>query len=232
MNPLRQLKRRLSLWSYELSCKSRQKKFDLFWEVIRPAPGSLMLNLGAVPPILGKKHYGQDSTGVEQPEQDERFRTLRIVACDLLPKNMRGYESCYRELGWHGFVADGCQLPFPDKSIDIVFSNAVIEHVSRRDQQRMASEIMRVGRSWFVTTPNYWYPLELHRKLPGFHYLPGGGQRWLDRRFDLLPDGELIINLLSARSFLKLFPEVVCVGCALLSGRKHWLSTDRAGRRA
>ena len=64
-------------------------------------------------------------------------------------------------------VFDGCSLPFPDKSFDIVFSNAVIEHIIGDGKQaQFARELMRVGRSWFVTTPNYWFPLEPHYHLP------------------------------------------------------------------
>jgi hypothetical protein len=65
-------------------------------------------------------------------------------------------------------------LPWPDKAFDVVYSNAVIEHVgSLEDQRKMASEIMRVGRRWFITTPNRWYPFEFHLRLPFVTWLPG-----------------------------------------------------------
>jgi hypothetical protein len=37
----------------------------------------------------------------------------------------------------------------------------------------MASEIMRVGKRWFVTTPNRWFPFEFHMRLPFVTWLPG-----------------------------------------------------------
>ena len=37
---------------------------------------------------------------------------------------------------------------------------------------KMASEIIRVGRKWFVTTPNRWYPFEFHMRLPFVTWLP------------------------------------------------------------
>lgn len=55
----------------------------------------------------------------------------------------------------HGAGGRACRLPFPDKSFDLVYSNAVIEHVGDlADQQRMAEEVRRVGKRWFLTTPN------------------------------------------------------------------------------
>lgn len=62
---------------------------------------------------------------------------------------------------------------FADKEFDVVFSNSVIEHLfSREDQQKMANEIMRVGRSYWVQTPNRHFPIELHLCFPFFQYLP------------------------------------------------------------
>jgi hypothetical protein len=198
------LRRRLLNAAYHMSCRSRQMKFDLFWSQINPAPGSSMLNIGAAPAILGKEHYGTESD-LEQPEQDKRFASLRIVGCNLALKDMRAYREKYSGRGWHGIVADACRMPFPDKSFDVVFSNAVIEHVPMESQSVMANEIMRVGRSWFITTPNYWYPMELHRRIPLFQFLPKALQDAYDHRFQPLYEGDMV-NLLSASDMRKLFP--------------------------
>jgi len=81
-------------------------------------------------------------------------------------------------------AGDGCSLPFADKSFDIVFSNSVIEHVgSREQQQRFASEIARVGRAYWVQTPNRWFPVEPHLLTPFLHWMPGGMRAWMARRF-------------------------------------------------
>jgi SAM-dependent methyltransferase len=70
-------------------------------------------------------------------------------------------------------VADARQLPYDDDRFDIVYSNAVIEHVGTfEDQAKMAEEAMRVGRQWFVTTPNRWYPFEFHLRIPLINWLP------------------------------------------------------------
>ena len=62
---------------------------------------------------------------------------------------------------------------FNDKSIDIVHSNSVIEHLyNYKNQSRMASEIVRVGKKYIVQTPNKYFFLEPHYLLPFFQFLP------------------------------------------------------------
>ncbi len=62
---------------------------------------------------------------------------------------------------------------FDDDSFDVVFSNSVIEHVETFENQRcMADEIRRIGRRYFVQTPDKRFPLEPHFLVPGFQFLP------------------------------------------------------------
>jgi hypothetical protein len=75
-------------------------------------------------------------------------------------------------------AGDGRMLPFRDRSFDIVFSNSVIEHVGDvESQRRFASEVMRVGRAWWVQTPNRRFPVEQHLLTPLIHWMPKGVQR-------------------------------------------------------
>jgi hypothetical protein len=82
-------------------------------------------------------------------------------------------------------AADGCRLPFQDVAFDIVFSNSVIEHVGAGLQQQFASEISRVGRRYWVQTPNRRFPVEPHLMLPLIHYLPKPLQRAIAGRFTI-----------------------------------------------
>jgi hypothetical protein len=62
---------------------------------------------------------------------------------------------------------------FADKKFDLVFSNSVIEHLYNFENQRkMADEIKRVGRKYFIQTPNKYFPIEAHYAIPFAQYLP------------------------------------------------------------
>ena len=119
-------------------------------------------------------------------------------------------------------AGDGRALPFRDQSFDVVFSNSVIEHVGDREaQRRFALEAARVGRSYWVQTPNRWFPIEQHLLLPLVHWLPLRWQGGLVRRLHLIhhvlglrPDQREYyvrhylqdIRLLDAAALRELFP--------------------------
>jgi SAM-dependent methyltransferase len=108
---------------------------------------------------------------------------------------------------------------FPDQSIEIVYSNSVIEHVGGPDEQaRMAREIRRVGKRYFVQTPNYRFPVEPHFVFPGFQYLPLAVRAFLltnfrlgwferERDWDRAMEAVGSIRLLKKEELTKLFPE-------------------------
>jgi hypothetical protein len=100
----------------------------------------------------------------------------------------------------------------------VEFSNYVIELVGDyENQRRMANEIRRVGKRYFVQTPNKRFPLEPHFLFPFFQYLPLGTRAWLVNRFDVgwyrkIPDRDRAraevesIQLLTRKRFAALFP--------------------------
>jgi SAM-dependent methyltransferase len=110
-------------------------------------------------------------------------------------------------------------LPFADGEFDVVFSNAVIEHVGdRARQRRLVVEALRVGRRVFLTTPNRRFPVEVHTRLPFVHWLPDSASH---RFYDLAGKGfAKEIHLLSRRTLESLFPgrvRVVNLGLTLVA---------------
>lgn len=108
---------------------------------------------------------------------------------------------------------------YADGQFDIVFSNSVIEHVGdEKDIARMASEIRRVGKNYYVQTPNRYFPIEPHFVFPMFQFLPIRVRTMLLQNFRMgwiprIPDraeAESMarsVHLLSKREMAALFPD-------------------------
>jgi len=108
---------------------------------------------------------------------------------------------------------------FANKSVEVVYSNSVIEHVGTFDDQRqMASEVRRVAKRYFVQTPNAWFPIEPHFLVPGFQFMPldlrtflltRARLGWVPREPDASRAREVVasVRLLTARQMRALFPE-------------------------
>jgi hypothetical protein len=107
---------------------------------------------------------------------------------------------------------------YPDGSFDIVYSNSVIEHLFTNDAQaKMASEVARVSRNYFIQTPNYYFPIEPHWVFPFFQFLPVAMRTWMTRTFSLGHIGKISdpagarrqveeVQLLTKKQMQGLFP--------------------------
>ncbi len=71
-------------------------------------------------------------------------------------------------------IGDATKMPeFAEDSFDLVFSNSVIEHVyTWENQVKMANEIQRVGKTFFIQTPSKHFPIEAHYAIPFAQYMP------------------------------------------------------------
>jgi len=110
---------------------------------------------------------------------------------------------------------NACKLDYPDDSFDVVHSNSVIEHVGHwPEMTQMAAEVRRLAPSHFVQTPNIWFPVEPHFKLPLVHWLPEPARLALLARAGKAPKDVARatlavqrISLLSAGQMKYLFPD-------------------------
>ncbi|WP_405143785.1 hypothetical protein OG589_39590 [Sphaerisporangium sp. NBC_01403] len=92
--------------------------------------------------------------------------------------------------GWlKADVADACELPagILATKYDLVFSNAVIEHVGGHLRRQMFADAVHglAERHW-VQTPYRYFPVEPHFLFPGFQYLPIAARTALLRRWPLV----------------------------------------------
>ncbi len=91
-------------------------------------------------------------------------------------------------------------------SSDLVISNATIEHVgSDNNQLKMIENIIKLCKKHFIIiTPNRYYPIEFHSKIPLIHWLPKKFHRTLlslfKQNFLSLEEN---LNLLSKSDFEK-----------------------------
>lgn len=131
--------------------------------------------------------------------------------------NLNKLETKYNN--FNSVKGDARSMPeFASDSFDIVFSNSVIEHVGNyHDQLNMAKEVQRIGKRYFIQTPNYFFPIEPHFLFPGFQFLHQDIKVYLIRNFNMgwykkttnkLRAMEIAngTNLLTKNKLLHLFP--------------------------
>src|SRR5438093_5830985 len=148
-----------------VSLRSRRRKLALFMETMRPTAATSVLDVG-----VDELGFGETHTGCATINFFEELYPWpeRITALGLHPG--AGFKARYPEIPY--VQADACALPFPDNAFDVYFSNAVLEHVGGRERQRaFVDEALRVATRVFVTTPNRWFPVEVHTRLPLVHWL-------------------------------------------------------------
>jgi SAM-dependent methyltransferase len=194
-----------------ISLRSRQRKLRLLLEELRPTAETTVLDVGA--DELG---FGEgEGCGTLNFFEELYPWPERITALGL--HDGGGFRARYPHIPY--VQGDACDLPFADGAFDIVFSNAVIEHVGGRElQRRFVSEALRVGRRVFLTTPNRRFPIEVHTRLPLVHWLPDAVSHRVYRA--LGKDEATEVDLLTRRSLAALFPgrvRVVTLGLTLVA---------------
>ena len=194
-----------------ISLRSRKRKLRLLLDELRPTAATSVLDVGA--DELG---FGDGDGCATMNFFEESYPwPERITALGL--HDGEGFRARYPHIPY--VQGDACALPFEDGAFDIVFSNAVIEHVGGRARQRqLVSEAIRVGRRVFITTPNRRFPVEVHTRLPFVHWLPDAVSHRAYRAAGKEFATEL--HLLTRGSFAALFPgrvRIVGLGMTLVA---------------
>lgn len=130
-----------------LAAAARTRRHERFFPLLSVPEGARVLDVGCG--TLGLRAL--------EPQLD-------VTGLDVEPRP--GYPGPF-------VLADAtAAIPFGDGEFDLVYCSSVIEHVPRERRERLAAEIKRVGRGFFVQTPAWEFPIEPHSLLPFAHWLP------------------------------------------------------------
>lgn len=181
--------------------KARKEMYQTFIRELKPKKRESVLDVGVTPIFSanGAKTVTNNYFETAYPYTEQITATSIEDAAFL--------KEVYP--GLHFVQTKPYKTPFTDKQFDVLFCNAVVEHTGSREQQRkFIYEYTRVAKRFLFTTPNRWFPIEMHSMLPLVHWLPKRVFRkvlmWVGA--DNLAKEE-ILHLLSAREFLSLFPK-------------------------
>lgn len=137
----------------------RIKRFKIFEDIIKDKKNISILDVGGTYDFWMKMNSQEIDAKIT-------IMNLTVDAAGHKPENFP-FES-------EQIIGDARDMAmFSNKEFDMVFSNSVIEHVGNfQDQKSMAEEVQRVGKSYFIQTPNFFFPIEPHFLFPYFQFLP------------------------------------------------------------
>lgn len=138
-----------------LSNQMRAKRFEFFEKLAAPLPRPLsIIDIGGTPKFWELCGWAG--------RHDVHITLINLTTSECKHSNIE------IKVGNATSLAD-----YADQSFDIAYSNSVIEHLfTYENQASMAREVQRVGRAYWVQTPNYWFPIEPHFQIPGWQWLP------------------------------------------------------------
>ena len=163
---------------YFVSERSRNKRIAIFKDSFIIDEKTKILDLGS-----------ENGTNINNVLKETKAKSSNIYIADIIEKNVFDGQ---RRFGFNPVVIrEKGSLPFPDNFFDIVYCSSVIEHAtvakeqiwslssdhafkkeSYEQQKRFANEIRRVGKQYYVQTPNKYFLVESHTWLPFVGFLP------------------------------------------------------------
>ncbi|WKZ31719.1 MAG: class I SAM-dependent methyltransferase [Thermodesulfobacteriota bacterium] len=139
--------------------RSRLNKLGQIIEVLGASPKDKLLEVG----VANREYSEVDNFLVKHYPYPENITALGLGDISIFRKR-------YPHI--RAFSYEGGGFPFNDHEFDIVHSNAVIEHVGGPEAQRLfLKELARVAKKGLITTPNRYFPVETHTKVPFLHWL-------------------------------------------------------------
>ena len=139
---------------------NRIKILKIFNSVIKVKKNHKILDIGASP-------IDRESENIFLKE----FKNHKYFTC-LSNQNLAPIKKKFKNFSF--FIGDGRNMKFKNNCFDIVHSSATIEHIGNDNmQKKFILECLRVSKNFvFITTPNKYYPIDFHTKIPFLHWLP------------------------------------------------------------
>jgi len=141
--------------------ENREKIFKIFYNKINYNNEMSFLDVGTTA-NTEKNH----NLILQKISNNKNITCLSNQDCSFLKKKFPNVKDF--------IIGDGCDNQLNDNTYDIVYSNATIEHVGSHNNQKLfISECVRVAKKTiFITTPNRYFPIDFHTKIPFIHMLP------------------------------------------------------------
>jgi SAM-dependent methyltransferase len=200
--------------AYQISKFNRGRKYNYFLQKINPLAKDKILDIGFT-----------DNDYSEEANYLEKHYPYRENITALGIDNSGNFNLMFPEVTT--VIYDGNRFPFADHSFEIGWSNAVVEHVGNREKQVLfVKEMLRTCRIVFFTTPDRFFPFDLHTQFPAVHWLP---KKYSDRIFRFFGKGWAAgdyMNLLSKKQLISVCKEAGAKSIILKRNRLLGFSMD------
>ena len=207
----------------KFSKKLRIKRFELFLNKITDLSSPIkILDLG------GTYKFWEDVGFISKLVGEVN---IEVVLLNLTKENVR-HDSFISVQG------DATDLSkYSNNAFDIVFSNSLIEHLyTFNNQKKMAKEVMRVGKKYFIQTPNRYFPIEPHYFFPFFQFMPFSIKKFLMMKTSIIEGvrhdeqsvyrAHNVIRLLNKKEIEQLFSDGIIYKENLFGLTKSYMVTN------